>query len=79
MGSTNISREFRNFHNSVMLRSPLPMTVRLTHLSRHLRAKVEPIEYALDVLLGRCELAACHKIESLLDTETIPAGTRWDN
>eukprot|EP00971_Amphidinium_carterae_P205858 4085284-Amphidinium_carterae.1 len=36
---------------------------------------------ASDVLLGRCELAqaACHEIESLMDTETIPSGTRWEN
>eukprot|EP00971_Amphidinium_carterae_P131414 2602883-Amphidinium_carterae.1 len=42
-------------------------------------SEVDTIEYASDVLLGRCELAACHEIESLMDTATIPSGTRWDN
>eukprot|EP00971_Amphidinium_carterae_P294941 5856475-Amphidinium_carterae.1 len=41
MGSINISRGYRNIHSPVMLRSPSLMTVRLTHLSRHLRARMK--------------------------------------
>eukprot|EP00971_Amphidinium_carterae_P250464 4972374-Amphidinium_carterae.1 len=38
-------------------------------------------EYVSDVLLGRCVLAtkACRELGFLLETETIPSGTRWDN
>eukprot|EP00971_Amphidinium_carterae_P070237 1389702-Amphidinium_carterae.1 len=41
MGSINISRGSRTFHSPTTHRSPSPMTVRLTHLSRHLRTRAE--------------------------------------
>eukprot|EP00971_Amphidinium_carterae_P067827 1343039-Amphidinium_carterae.2 len=39
------------------------------------------VEYVSDVLIGRCEIAtaACKELEALLDSETIPSGSRWDN